>query len=1214
MNSQAVRLLAGWALLVSAGLCVWAQENASKPEALPVAPKPAVTLPELPLPKDQIVVVVEDLKQALERSPVRWVLLSPEAYQKLLQQMQAGRATTEPSVMLAECHYRGQVVQPEGSVGRAVLLLQMRLVFATTRSEQQVMVGLKGARLTRAELDGAAVRWVASDGRLAALVPSAGRHELLLETALPVSYDAGQRQYTAVLDDTPAAVVTTLDVIIPGKVETAAVKNGGGLRLEFGDWPALNHRETAVGKITGTRLRSDALGPISRLELGWRVSEGQPSGPAGTLTGSLQVTLRGGVVETEARMTMTVRQGQVNQIRLRLPPRSTQVSWTEESGNLWNPLEPDSQAIVTIRFPTALNPANPSRSWLLRWQQQVPEKGPMRIPIGRLELVDPAGYEQTGTIEVSNPENRPLSVIGQLQAIEANRFRYLAQPAQLELRLDESSALPPLVEVQAQYRVSVTPKVIHVRSDWQITRVVRLTLRQLEIDWPEGFELDRRGLPASWIIEQPQPQKVHIRFTNDQALPNHVSLEGWYPLENADAVPGSNRRGQTDIASHLPSGNGLPLVVRKPFALPWLARAHGEQYGRTVQTQVQLLEAKVRFPEPEGPHRLVPYQLALGPETRGLLAGSGRRFYTQLPVDLPAELQWDRHNQEERIVLDLVWRRQLPIVQWEGKLCITRQSWHLEQVLRWQGKNIPTTLNLQVPPELRALKQVRVRVAVTDGKTTRWQEEKLRLEEVSNQSEEEAALRRVVLPQSLVAGDDKSGWRGLSACEISVSHTATLALGEDAGSTLSVPMVLPVPTEAELQRLRLRCWHTTDLSVAPLPGSLWQPDVSPRQVSELPPNLSVTTTSTDAPLVLRLNPVQARPFLADRMLVLLRPVHDRTGQLDVQVKYWLSQLGSGNLTLQLPPDAALTKVLCNGKQLSASLESVDAGTSRLRLELEPQFLSRPVLLELDYRLNPSRAQGWSWLSGLIRWPTRCRMPVSEPPIEPGLVRWGLAAEPSLRPAFIATSAWPEENWRWRFDTWAIWNWLQFPASTQTLQNLDQWLTSGQDAAQDAGTPVYLWRQYGAADEMQVWLVSSHAWTLGCSVLVVILSAIWLYGPGWLRLPMLTVSLLALLILAWHSTWSLLAVLAGALPGILVATVLIAGIELQRWWWEKRLEWQAGFAPAPFGSTIQPIPIGSKSPPPAQPRSTVEAPAGQLPQPLPTSTGQTGSKQSPAPAS
>jgi len=131
---------------------------------------------------------------------------------------------------------------------------------------------------------------------------------------------------------------------------------------------------------------------------------------------------------------------------------------------------------------------------------------------------------------------------------------------------------------------------------------------------------------------------------------------------------------------------------------------------------------------------------------------------------------------------------------------------------------------------------------------------------------------------------------------------------------------------------------------------------------------------------------------------------------------------------------------------------------------------------------------------------------------------------------------------------------------------------------------------------------------------VILSAIWLYGPGWLRLPMLTVSLLALLILAWHSTWSLLAVLAGALPGILVATVLIAGIELQRWWWEKRLEWQAGFAPAPFGSTVQPIPIGSKSPPPAQPRSTVEAPAGQLPQPLPTSTGQTGSKQSPAPAS
>ena len=1209
------RVLAGWALLVSAGLCVCAQENVSKPETLPVAPKPAVTLPELPLPKDQIVVVVEDLKQALERSPVRWVLLSPETYQKLLQQLQAGRATTEASVMLAECHYRGQVIQPEGSGGRAVLLLQMRLVFTTARSEQQVLVGLKGARLTRAELDGAAVRWVASDGRLAALVPSAGRHELLLETALPVSYDAGQRQYTAVLDDTPPAVVTTLDVVIPGKVETAAVKNGGELRLEFGDWPALNDREIGVAKITGTRLRSDALGSINRLELGWRVPEGQPTGPAGTLASSLQVTLRGGVVETVARMTMTVRQGQVNQIRLRLPPRSTQVSWTtEESGPVWNSLEPDSQATVTIRFPTALNPANPSRSWLLRWQQQLPEKGPMRIPIGRLELVEPAGYEQTGTIEVSNPENRPLSVLGQLQAIEANRFRYLAQPVQLELRLDESSTLPPLVEVQAQYRVSVTSKVIHVRSDWQITRVVRLNLRQLEIDWPEGFELDRRGLPPSWIVEQPQEQKVHIRFTNDQALPNHISLQGWYPLENEDAVSGSNRREQMDFASHSPVGNGLPLAGRKSFALPWLARAHGEQYGRTVQTQVQLLEAKVRFPEPEGPHRLVSYQLVLGPETRGLLAGSGRRFHAQLPLDFPAELHWDRHAQEERIVLDLVWRRQLPTVQWEGKLCITRQSWHLEQVLHWQGKNIPPTLNLQVPPELKALKQVRVRVAFTDGKTNHWKEESLRLEPVSNQAEEDGALRRVILPQSLVAGEDTNGWRRLPACEMTVSHTASLALGENPGSTLSVPMVLPIPIEAELESLRLRCWHTTDLSVAPLPGSLWQPDPSPRQVNELPPNLTLVTTTTHAPLVLRLDPVQARLFLADRVLVLLQPVHDRSGQVIVQVKYWLSQLASANLTLQLPPEAAFIQALCNGEKLPASLESVDTATPRLRLVLEPRFLSRPVVLELGYRLNPSRTQDWSWLGGLIRWPTRCRMPGSEPPIEPGLVRWGLMADPSLRPAFIATSAWPEENWRWRFDTLAIWNWLQFPASTQTLQNLDHWLASGQDVAQGAGMPIYLWRQYGAADEMQVWLVSSHAWTLGCSVLVVLVSATWLYGPGWLRLPMLTLSLLVLLILAWHSTWSLLAALAGALPGILVATVLIAGIELQRWWWERRLEWQAGFAPAPLGSTVQPIPMGSKSPPLAKPRSTVDAPGGQLPQPLPTSTGQTGGKQSPAPAS
>jgi|GEM_PF-2307065 len=1190
-----VKVLAVWGLLLGPVVLLRGQENVSQAESKPAASKPAPALDNLPLPKDQIIVVVEDLKQALERSPVRWVLLSPEAYQKLLQQVQPSRPAENPAeVLLAECHYQGRVIFPQGAGSRPLLLLQMRLLFATTRSQQRVEVGLKGARLTRAELDGGPVSWTSNDGRLSAVVASPGRHELVLETPIAVSYDAGQRQYTAVLENAPPAAITTLDMVVPGKVRSASVKNGGMLRLEFGEWPDPSPAKSGGGKIAGTRLLSDAVGVLSRLELSWQPVESQLPGPAGTLTGNIVVTLREAVVETEARLTLSVRQGEVSQVRLRLPPGSSQIFWSEENRATWNSLSTDGQGTVTLQLPTPLSSSTPSWSWTLRWQQNLPQKGPVRLAIARLELIEPAEYQQFGTIELNNPENRPVSWNGNVQAIEANRFRYLAQPVQLELRLEEGSTLPPLVEVQAQYSVLVTPQALIVRGEWQLTRVQRLNWRELEFDWPEGFELDQRGLPSNLVVDQPQPRIVRVQLAGSQFLPHKITLEGWTPLASASPHPSGQVGGQSPASS-------APFKGRKEFALPWLVRAYGEHYGRNVQAEVRVLEAKVQFPATQ-----FLFQLTLGPQTRGLLGPGGRRLYAQLPLHPPAELPWDSHGAEERIVLDLAWQPHLAAAQWEGKLCVTRQRWQLEQVLRWQfSVTTPPVLNLQVPPELRELQRVRLRLAVPKAKTLTWQEVWVPLETVSQQGGEESSWRRLVLPPGTFTG-----------CEMHFNHTAPLDMSERGDGTLPVPIVLPARDEAELQTLRLRCWHTADLMVTPVPGSLWQADQdrpsSARgdSTDELAPDLALMSLVADAPLVLQTRSVPPRPSLADRLLVLLQPAQDRSSRMSVQAKYWLTGLGSTTLTLQLPPDATLTQVLANREKITPSPESAEDGSSRFRLLIEPRFLSRGLLLEVHYRLSASRPDAGPTMA-MIPWPVRCRLPESEPGIEPGVVRWALLLEPSWRPVYVATSALPEENWHWHFDSLAVWNWLQFPTSQRSRQSLESWLTSGRDTSPGENAPLYVWRQHGAIGEMQVAIAARHAWTLGCSLIAVLVGAVWLYGPRWLRLPALLVAAAALLLLAWWSSWCLVATFAGALPGILIVAVLILAIELQRWWWEKRLEWQAGFESAPLGSTVQQPPPASAAP--VKPRSTVEAPAGQLPHPLPSSTGQPGGLPSRSPS-
>ncbi|MCS7167303.1 MAG: hypothetical protein RMI91_11460 [Gemmatales bacterium] len=1120
-----------------------AQEKPPSSENPPAPGKPAIPLSELPFPANQIIVVTDDLRKALERMPVRWILLAPETYRELLRQ--AERPPGEEAAatrVFAECHYRGIVSPPSAEGGRTILHLSLRLVFVTHQPGQKIELGWKRARLTRAELDGQVVGWISSETGLALRVAQPGRHELILETPLAVSYDPTQRQYVATLEEAPSAAVTTLELYLPGRVSVAQVAGVGPVEAKYGEYILPSELNQDGVKFRGTRVWAAALGTVRKLELSWQYADSAQSGPAGVLEGRLEVTVRERIVETEARLSLTWHRGSLTQLRFRLAPSCTQIFWADENRTAWNPLRADAQGTVLLKLPAPMPGGSAPWTGYLRWQQNLPDKGPARILVGRLELIEPAECQQMGTIEIRNPDQRALSFSGNATQVEANRFRYWFQPTHLELRLDETTPLPPVLEAQTQYQITVTPTAVILRSDWQIHRAVRANLQELVFSWPEGLELDRRGLPANLLIDHPQSGQVRVRLASGSSFPRHLTLEGWWPLRGDRQEPGSGAAaGSQDLL----------------LALPWLLTASGEQGNQQVAFQVYLLAATVQFPV----SREGVWDLALGPRTRGLLAPGGQKIVATVPLHLPAELRWNPHQSETGILLELSWRPRRATARWEGRLYLTRESWRLDQTLQLQFFGAPpATLILQLPPELRDLQNVRVRFLNQDNPASPPREDWVRLYELPGQSSDPL--------QRYIALSPHLGPR----CQLLFSYVGELPRDKPLPQSLHIPVVLPDRSEVDLQQGQLECWHTTDLSVA-LPSHLsWQraASMAPEELSV--PDLTLVSSAWDQPLVVEIRAAAGQLCYADRAVVLLA-YHPSQGFGIVTEKYWLTRLSTNQLSCRLPRGAQLVEVKVNGQVVSPEGNAVQEGQPYWHLRIEPAALAKPILLEVTYRLSVP----WSILVELApsRW---------QPEIEIGLTRWGLELPHTWRPVYVRTSATAEQAWTWRVDDWRFWNWWQFPVQSNARDRLEHWLTTGREhVSQESilGT-WYTWQQPGMLDEIQVIVMAWQMWMLVCSFLAVALGAVWLYGPRWSRRTSLGLVLALLAALAVFNTWTFLTLLAGAWPGMLVSAAFVAVIELQRWWWEKRLEWLAGFAPVPPGSTIQNVPAAAVA---AQVRST-----------------------------
>jgi hypothetical protein len=275
-------------LLVAALLAVAA-------EAPPPAEPPPGKKPDpLKLPADAVIVVSDQAADALRLMP-KFVLLSPEKYQALLDEIDRLKALAKPKpAPPAKCRLKGKV---EGGVAA----LQAQFDFHADRPDAVVALACGQAKATAAQLSDNRTPLLSGDADgFLVQVDKPGDYTLTLDLSVPLTSKNGGRDFEL---DLPRAVVTTLELDLPA--DARAPRLGGKDLAET----SLTFKN---GKVEGP------LGATDKLDLTWQ--GGAPGGPPQTSArGRIQVRVEDGQMTTEAELVLRAQGGAAGQWVLLTP-------------------------------------------------------------------------------------------------------------------------------------------------------------------------------------------------------------------------------------------------------------------------------------------------------------------------------------------------------------------------------------------------------------------------------------------------------------------------------------------------------------------------------------------------------------------------------------------------------------------------------------------------------------------------------------------------------------------------------------------------------------------------------------------------------------------------------------------------------------------------------------------------------------------------------
>jgi hypothetical protein len=1078
----------------------------------------------LNFPPGSILVICDDSNGELRSLDPKAIVLTPEAYQRLLEQSEQQKTAKNPGKIdpPSVCRITGRV---ESNIAR----LRASFEFVTDRPGAIINLGCQRGWAIAATLDGQLPAVDVGDEGFLLHVPTAGSHKASLELVVPVSsrHHGNDRGFDL---DLPRAAISVVDSLtFPGKLHQVQM---GARELRLQD----SASETS-------KLDNAPIVPIDHLDLAWKGSNADSPTVPPILTSKAQVRVRiaDALIITEADLVLQPLGGRVSDWKLRAPiPSGTEVDIKADDPRVarTETAEAQGHALWTIRLK---EPSADSLEVHLRFRQ--PRTGSL-LSVGPF-LVS-GGQIQIGSVEVRagddvRPRYLPSAELVRGEVTDEqrrNNVRAVFSYSNLPVSREAKDVPAPLLQLRleplrgaAEARAVHTLRLVESESRWQVTtrieiKPIRTHIDRIGITLPAEFQYDKAvGVkPADLVDDLVIDAKAHtaqFKLAQKVDKPFILTFEGSYALA-------------TDQRSI-----GLELPRPRYCAFERTAALKPVEPVTVVQFAVLDRGGQISVSLPEGLE---------------LLADRFRRV-TPLPGSLPPILQtlrprsggWEYTWQTDRLPehVDLGWRPRALEVTADSVVDVTVRE---RDVLVHQAMALHFLAGPPMQIELRVPESTHARIRIVSGGG-------LSIKSVTDQP-----TWVVNLPRN--GGRDQTlAFEYTLDREPAQERPESDTTGEPVGSRLTIAVVQPLGIAQT--SVKARVWSDLPLE-ASLLGEGWS-ELAPEVVRDhqhLP--IRIASSTTDSALALLLVDSPAAPSLATTVVerVLADVAIGEDGYQTYTVRYLISQVSARWLDLDLP--APLTgsnlDVRFDGRSVPAQImdsNGREVSMGRMaRVYVEQMPTLKAHVLTVRYQCDLARMAG----NGLIR---RTVSPATmHNTFLRGRARWQIHLQEPGLPLLAGNSANVEQSWSWR-------NGLFRPRPAVDAGEVERWFAGHEVDTETVGRDAELLCWQTELARVSFWQMPERLWLLLCSVIFLV-SALFLFfmplgrfvfglglataGAAVVAVGILTPGLLPPLVYGCEPALAIVALL-----GLVQATMQVH----YRW----RVKFMPGFARLKSGSSL-----------------------------------------------
>lgn len=1092
----------------------FSQETAGKKDAPPKSKDGAgkELLPERDGPS------LDKLKVPLDIRP-NMVLMSPEKYQELLERIEKLEKQLKPERKLVHsCKLSGRL---EGDF----VMLRADFTFTTEAIRSTVYLGLQGAYLIdEGSLDGQIPTLDYSDDGYVVRLEKEGIHQLVLNLKLPVGLKrapgvvgGAERGFDLGL---PGAAVTTLALeLSPGVKEIRWNNNLEKQRVQ-------NRWELALGK-------------IKSLALAWKEPVTLPGqGPLLTSESQVLAKLDDTHVHVTAEMTLEDLRGQATEWQLLLPP-GARVEVRVPGSALFDVIAPEGKTlhhVVKLKEPSGERISVNVQSRLSRPAANT------RVAVGPFAVV--GGYRQQGVIKVFAPA----------EALRGKRLAFHRHGETYQRDLP-SNAPADLTAVFQYWNLSGTVQ----KGPAYVPLELELKPEKGQVESTFEHVLRVRPGTEGWIIEAKTRFLIKTPQAGVEELDVQLPRFRVSGLESFAANPSAAFPATLCYGTFLGGG-----ALYTPFAQPLDFFRDGEPgYELTApdaQRRARLFVSGAvsrEFTVMLTGKYLVPFSTRrVRVETPRLLGALDRGGKIILQSDNQLDLMVGPVGSEVALTdrrqiqtsydrspdsVDIAWalhRSELAVAS-IADLTVRDSSIQVKQQMSFMfrepapaGMSPGRTVRLKTPRGIS-------RLAVISGGRLVGQERKL-----------EVAL---VAPTLDAAGK----------ADLVIEYEFSLLNEPDSGKTPTAGGFVEVPfvwlEGATRHDMKARVWTPQDVfpSLTEQAQAQGWRQRGAEVVAERDslPALVLECTREEPALNLGLSSPGANTLAAligERALIQVAVEEDGSGTY--RTRYLLRKINTRQIELELPlpAESCLTNVLLDQKKIP--WRRARTNPRAISIPVEPSLFTRPVVLEIDYKLSAAFAEK----QGLFQ--TTMAAPVFRDDLTPGRVRWQI----SLPDNWLSVPGWGAVQTEWK---WGLQGWLIGPEPSTSSMDLEKWFL-GHDVVNSVWPlSTTFWNTGGRP--VPLFHVPRQIWLLACSVTVLGGGLLLFFAPFsraffWFLLVLLAGALIGL---SWMLPGWVAPLAMGCQPGLLVLAVVLAAQWMLRESYRRQVVFMPGFARLKPGSSL-----------------------------------------------